>query len=161
MKQKLAFLSIIFIYLACSDKSITKLKDENAVLKEEIKCQSSIIKELEQKIKFLMEVKKENTYENPSSAFRLKSGQAPKIIKKVPLDGEWLRYARIEGMVIIEVENDIYGNVSKAIVISGHPLLIQSVIKAVLQYKYEPFIQNGCPIPVIFNVAFHFSLNRQ
>jgi protein TonB len=69
------------------------------------------------------------------------------------------REARVSGTVIIEALIDEQGNVVQARVVSGHPLLINAALKAVLQWKYEPTILNGQPVSVELQVQVHFELN--
>ena len=58
----------------------------------------------------------------------------PKLIKQVdPLYPEIARQARVEGIVIIEAQTDIYGRVVKVKVLRSIPLLDQSAIDAVHQ----------------------------
>ena len=42
--------------------------------------------------------------------------------------------------------------------ISGHPLLAQSAIDAVKQWKYRPFLLNGMPTEVESTVVVNFTL---
>ena len=53
------------------------------------------------------------------------------------------RDARIWGTVVVDAVIDEHGNVVQARVLSGHPLLIDAALKAVLQWKYEPTIQRS------------------
>ncbi len=62
----------------------------------------------------------------------------------------------LKGNVEIEVVTDIYGKVKEANVIYGHPLLIEAALKAVKQWIYEPYIINGVPSPIQFNVVVRF-----
>jgi protein TonB len=68
------------------------------------------------------------------------------------------RDARIRGIVIVDAVIDEKGNVAQARVVSGHPLLIEAALKAVLQWKYEPTVLNGQPISVVLQVQVHFNL---
>jgi protein TonB len=83
----------------------------------------------------------------------------PKLIKQVdPLYPEIARQARVEGIVIIEAQTDIYGRVVKVKVLRSIPLLDQSAIDAVRQWVYEPMVINGRPRGVIFTVTVRFQL---
>ncbi len=64
--------------------------------------------------------------------------------------------ARIHGTVVVDAIIDEHGNVVRARVISGHPLLIAPALKAVLQWKYEPTSLNGQPISVELQVLVNF-----
>jgi periplasmic protein TonB len=69
------------------------------------------------------------------------------------------REAHIGGMVVVDAVIDEHGNVVQARVLSGHPLLIDAALKAVLQWKYEPTTLNGQPVSVELQVQVHFNLN--
>jgi protein TonB len=99
-----------------------------------------------------------------SQAIRIASIQAPRLIKQVkPAYPPVALKARIKGKVILEAATDIYGRViPKTIrIISGHPLLNRAVIEAIKQWIYEPYIINGVPRAVRFNVTLHFDLQGQ
>jgi protein TonB len=68
------------------------------------------------------------------------------------------RQTRIQGIVVVEAIIDEEGNVVQARVVSGHPLLIDAALKAVLQWKYEPTSLNGQPVSVELQVQVHFNL---
>ena len=63
-------------------------------------------------------------------------------------------------MVILEAVVTEQGNVDKLKVISGPPLLIQAAIEAVQNWKYEPTVLNGQPVPVILTAKVNFSLGN-
>jgi protein TonB len=69
------------------------------------------------------------------------------------------REAHIRGTVVVEAVIDEHGNVVQGRVVSGHPLLIDAALKAVLQWKYEPTTLNGQPVSVELQVQVHFNLN--
>ena len=69
------------------------------------------------------------------------------------------REARIRGTVVVDAVIDEHGNVVQARVVSGHPLLIDAALKAVLQWKYEATTLNGQPVSVELQVEVHFDLN--
>jgi periplasmic protein TonB len=96
-----------------------------------------------------------------SSALRVASVQRPKLVKRVaPIYPQVALTARIQGVVIVEAETDIYGRVRTSRVVSGHPLLNDAAIQAVRQWVFEPYILNGIPKPVIFTVTVTFSLQN-
>ena len=66
--------------------------------------------------------------------------------------------AHIWGTVAVEAVIDERGNVVQARVVSGHPLLVDAALKAVLQWKYEPTTLNGHPVSVALQVQVHFDL---
>jgi periplasmic protein TonB len=67
--------------------------------------------------------------------------------------------AHVSGTVVVDAVIDDRGNVVQARVVSGHPLLIDAALKAVLQWKYEPTSLNGQPISVELQVQVRFDLN--
>ena len=69
------------------------------------------------------------------------------------------REARIAGTVVVDAVIDEQGNVISARVLSGHPLLVDAALKAVLQWKYEPTTLNGQPVSVELRVEVRFDLN--
>jgi protein TonB len=69
------------------------------------------------------------------------------------------RETHIGGTVVVDAVIDEHGNVVQARVVSGHPLLMDAALKAVLQWKYEPTTLSGQPISVELQVQVHFKLN--
>jgi TonB family protein len=68
------------------------------------------------------------------------------------------RAAGIKGVVILEARIDAEGNVETARAIKSIPELDQAAIDAVKQWKFEPTLMNGVPMPVIMTVTINFSL---
>jgi len=66
--------------------------------------------------------------------------------------------ARIVGNVIMSVGVDKNGYVEDVMVVQGHPLLIQSAIDAVRQWRYAPFVFLGTMVPVKTTVISPFGL---
>src|SRR5712672_4306450 len=69
------------------------------------------------------------------------------------------RESHIWGTVVVDAVIDEHGNVVQARVVSGHPLLMDAALKAVLLWKYEPTTLNGQPVSVELQVQVHFKLN--
>jgi len=87
------------------------------------------------------------------------SAPPPKLIKKTdPVYPEAARKARIEGIVILEVQTDQDGRVQKTKVLRSIPELDQAAVDAVKQWVYEPVIINGKPKPSVFTVTVRFAL---
>jgi periplasmic protein TonB len=87
--------------------------------------------------------------------------RAPKLLNIVqPRYPAEAKRARIEGTVVIEATVNEDGSVSRAKVISGHPLLVNAAIDAVQQWKYEPTSLNGKPVAVILTAKVTFALSR-
>jgi len=96
------------------------------------------------------------------AAIRVLSVQMPRKIKEVkPVYSEIAIRARISGRVIIEAMTDIYGRVHSARVISSvSPLLNESALNAIKQWRYEPYVVNGIPKAVVFTVTITFALEK-
>ena len=52
---------------------------------------------------------------------------------------------RVDGTVVLRVNIDKNGNVSKVEPVTGHPLLIPAAVDAVRQWKYKPYLLNQTP----------------
>ena len=76
-----------------------------------------------------------------------------------PLYPPLARDTHIWGTVVVDAVIDERGNVVQARVVSGHPLLMDAALKAVLLWKYEPTTLNGQPVSVELQVQVHFNLN--
>jgi TonB family protein len=70
------------------------------------------------------------------------------------------RQMRIEGTVKLHAIIDKDGTVLQLAVISGHPLLIQSAIDAVKQWRYEPTVFEGRPVQVDSEIDVVFALSK-
>jgi protein TonB len=91
--------------------------------------------------------------------FFVSGKNVPKLIKQVKPDYPQEAYAaRMQAVVIVEAMTDIYGRVSRARVISGHPAFFEGALAAVRQWLYEPYIVNGIPRPIYFTVSITFGL---
>ena len=84
----------------------------------------------------------------------------PRRIKSVqPRYPNEAKEARVQGKVILEAIVDPSGNVANVRVLQSIPLLDQSAIDAVRQWKYEPTLLNGVPVPIVMTVTVNFSLS--
>jgi TonB family protein len=68
------------------------------------------------------------------------------------------REAGVQGVVIMEVVIDTNGAVRDARVLRSVPVLDQAALDAVRQWRFEPTLLNGQPMPVIMTVTVNFSL---
>lgn len=142
-----------------------KLKAEIARLKEKISQLESDNTQVQREINEVLELGfrarcgKNGRYpEHDSTVPRVTHpDEKPKLIKKVQPDPDWLKYAHFQGIVLLEAEIDKHGNVVRACVISGHPIVTRYAIKALLQWKYQPYKINGTPSPSRFVVQIRFS----
>ena len=84
----------------------------------------------------------------------------PKLIKKVdPIFPEEARKEGISGAVLLSVRSDEKGDiVAVKVVKSPHDLLSKASVEAVKQWKYEPMLIKGKPMPIIFTVTMTFNL---
>jgi len=84
----------------------------------------------------------------------------PKLIKKFdPIYPEEARKEGISGVVILSVRSDEKGDiVGVKISKSPHELLSKAAVEAVKQWKYEPMLIKGKPMPIIFTVTITFKL---
>ena len=82
-----------------------------------------------------------------------------KIKDAAPSYPEIAKQARVQGIVILEAIIDPAGNVTNVRVLRSIPLLDQSAINAVKQWKYEPTMLNGVPVPIVMTVTVNFALS--
>jgi periplasmic protein TonB len=68
------------------------------------------------------------------------------------------RQARVQGMVVLRAVITGEGKIANLQVISGSPLLVQSAIEAVLQWRYRPYYLNNSPVEVETQVTVNFTL---
>jgi len=75
-----------------------------------------------------------------------------------PVYPELARAAQVQGTVIIQAVINTSGDVTDAKVLRSIPLLDQSALDAVRQWKYSPTLLNGVPVPVVMTVTVTFTL---
>ncbi len=68
------------------------------------------------------------------------------------------RRAKIEGTVRLQAVIARDGSVLQLEVLAGHPLLVNSALEAVRQWRYEPTLRGGEPVEVISTVDVAFRL---
>lgn len=87
--------------------------------------------------------------------------QAPTLVRQVqPVYPPLARQARIQGDVIIDSVIDAQGKVTQMKVVSGSPLLVESALQALAQWRYQPTLLNGKPVAVDMLVTLHFTLGQ-
>ena len=98
------------------------------------------------------------------TASRIKVGgnvTAARLQNKVtPVYPPLARQTRISGTVRLHAIIAKDGTVQQLEVLSGHPLLVQSALDAVRQWRYQPTLLNGEPVEVDTTVDVIFSLNQ-
>jgi periplasmic protein TonB len=80
--------------------------------------------------------------------------------KVTPVYPPLARQTRISGTVRLHAIIAKDGTVQQLEVLSGHPLLVQSALDAVRQWRYQPTLLNGEPVEVDTTVDVIFSLNQ-
>jgi TonB family protein len=84
----------------------------------------------------------------------------PRVLKMVPpVYPEAARAAKVEGVVILEAETDVNGQVQNTRILRSVPLLDQAAIDCVRQWVYEPFKIDNKPRGAIFTVTVRFALD--
>lgn len=98
----------------------------------------------------------------PTAPARIKQGGAVTaasiITQTKPTYPPLARQARIQGVVVLHAIIDKEGKVSQLEVISGHPLLVQSALDAVKQWRYKPTLLNGDPVEVDTTIQVTFTM---
>jgi len=85
--------------------------------------------------------------------------QAPALIHRVEPNYPGVAIAgKVSGTVILEATVNDAGGVTDVQVLRSIPLLDQAAIKAVKQWRYQPLVLNGQPVPFILVVTVTFSL---
>jgi protein TonB len=69
------------------------------------------------------------------------------------------RQARVQGIVVLRAMISREGKIENLQVISGHPLLVQSAMDAVRQWRYRPYCLNNEPVEVETQVTVNFTLS--
>jgi protein TonB len=82
----------------------------------------------------------------------------PRLVKIVnPIYPKLAAKARVVGTVVLEATLSTDGSVEEIRVVSGHMLLVEAAIECVRQWKYEPTLLNGTPIPIILTAKVTFA----
>lgn len=82
--------------------------------------------------------------------------QPAKLVHVDPVLPPLAAQANVRGVVLVEVTIDAQGAVSDAKVLRSIPLLDRAAIEAVRQWRFEPTLLNGRPVPVIMTVTVNF-----
>src|SRR5580692_8782570 len=82
------------------------------------------------------------------------------LVKKVqPVYPPLARQARIQGTVLLRAQISKDGSIENLQLVSGHPMLVQSALDAVKQWKYKPYLLNGEPVEVDTEIQVNFTLS--
>jgi TonB family protein len=100
---------------------------------------------------------------NPGSRPRLyvgpdKISTPTRIVYVKPEYSESARAAKAQGIVVLEAQIELDGRVCNPRVLRSIPLLDQSAIDAVLQWRFTPAKLNGAAVPVITTMTVNFTL---
>jgi protein TonB len=80
------------------------------------------------------------------------------IYKPAPQYPQMARIAHISGDVVLKVTIDRTGRVTNVVAVQGHPILIQSAIDAVKQWKYRPYVFNGEAVAIESTVKVKYHM---
>jgi protein TonB len=69
------------------------------------------------------------------------------------------RQARVQGIVVLRAMISREGKIENLQVVSGHPMLVQSAMDAVRQWRYRPYYLNNEPVEVETQVTVNFTLS--
>ena len=91
---------------------------------------------------------------------RIGNGVSPprKIHDAPPVYPPAARAAGVQGLVILEATVDPTGQVGDINILKSVPELDEAAIAAVEQWRYEPTVVDGVPVPVSMTLTIHFSL---
>ena len=67
----------------------------------------------------------------------------------------------VDGAVLLHIDIDRSGNVSKVGPVSGHPLLIPAAMEAVKQWRYRPYLLNQKLVEVETTVLIKFVISGE
>jgi protein TonB len=71
------------------------------------------------------------------------------------------RQARVQGTVVLRAMISREGKIENLQVESGHPLLVQSAINAVFEWRYRPYYLNNQPVEVETRITVNFTLSAR
>ncbi len=83
----------------------------------------------------------------------------PVVIKQVhPVYPEMARQAELEGLVVLKVAIDEFGQVQEALILESVPGLDEAALDAIYQWQFQPAMQRDVPVPVWYTVPIRFRL---
>jgi protein TonB len=83
------------------------------------------------------------------------------IYKTTPIYPAIARDAHISGTVVLSATISKTGTIENLHILSGHPMLTQSAIDAVKNWRYRPYQLNNQPVEVETTINVVFSMERQ
>jgi protein TonB len=94
-------------------------------------------------------------------AFRVSVMMEGSLIRRVePQYPVICKTAGIQGSVVLAAVISREGTIEQLQVVSGHPLLVQSALRAVREWRYRPYVLNGAPVEVDTQITVTFILNK-
>ncbi len=89
---------------------------------------------------------------------RLSHGDAVKnaVKRTTPEYSPMAKQMRIQGDVEVEVKISESGEVADVKVVTGNPMLSAPVVKALKDWKFSPFLEDGKPASAVANLRFTF-----
>ena len=92
-----------------------------------------------------------------AGAVRIGPSTAVKIRDAPAIYPEAARTANVTGVVVVEITIGIDGSVADARVLRSISLLDQAALETVRQWRYQPVVVNGKPVPAIVTVPVAFA----
>ncbi|MGA8431534.1 MAG: energy transducer TonB [Candidatus Sulfotelmatobacter sp.] len=68
------------------------------------------------------------------------------------------KMAHVQGQVVLSAVISKEGTIERVQVLAGHPLLVQSAVEAVKQWRYRPYVLNDEPVEVETQITVNFLL---
>ncbi|MCD4690988.1 TonB family protein [bacterium] len=91
--------------------------------------------------------------------FFMSYDEPPVVTRHVqPVYPPMARDAEVEGVVVVQLDIDEFGNVVNARIVQSVPMLDQAALDAVRQWKFKPAKQRDEPVPVRYAVPIRFTL---
>ena len=86
----------------------------------------------------------------------------PRLVHDVaPVYPPLARQAHLSAIIIMEVQVDDTGRVSRVKVLRGHPMFDQAAIDSIRQRRYEPLVLSGQAWPFVATVVMQFNLTNR
>lgn len=109
-----------------------------------------------------LEIKKPDPPQHKAPLTRSEGVMAAALLYKVqPQYPTLARNIHLAGTVYLRAIIGTDGTVRELVVISGHPILANSALQAVRQWRYQPTRLNGEPVEVETFITVNFVLDRQ
>jgi TonB family protein len=99
-----------------------------------------------------------DAYLQSSNAARSERDSGADSVKGVlPIYPQEAKDAKLQGVVVFEVDADANGTFSGLSTITGHPLLIPPALDAVRQWVFKPTLLDGQPVAAVHTVTLNFA----